>query len=380
MTCNVTMEQMKNYLILLLTLSTHANAQIASASFFPSVKSLNPGISHLRTSGFLAYDKSISNVEKQHDVTASSIQDGIQTAVEIDKTTFFRAGKGGGLTVEFLIDNEEAQKSEEIKSSTLGDRTINTVATSSYKGGTVDLGWIGIQTGSADYDYLYKFNIGSVPNITARDLDWSFSFKVLKVGTAFSFGKIDIGAFIFNQSSTGSLSYTFYDPTTGNAGSSEDFALATKTKGYGIGVGYTSQIIHIEASLEKINEQSLDQPTDILVDIETQPLSSRLSLVGEVKFSQFAIGMRFRQVKGNFTDLEDIIMAKLIYEEMSASDSRTELTFNFSFGSQKGFTYSAFYSTSEIKTEEESDIFDNDILYDALTKTTAYGINLSYIY
>ncbi|MNU11697.1 hypothetical protein D3C72_2597550 [compost metagenome] len=65
---------------------------------------------------------------------------------------------------------------------------------------------------------------------------------------------------------------------------------------------------------------------------------------------------------------------------MSSSDTRMETSFNFSYGSDKGFTYSAFYTQSESKSEEVSTIFGGDTEYPATTKSTAYGVNVSYYF
>ncbi len=355
-------------------------AQIASSSFFPNMKSLNPGVSHLREQGFLSANYAVTNVEKTHDVTLSSLDSPIKTELSLNKTTFFRAGKGRGPTIELLFDKESAEKKEDIKSSSLGDRTVETEAESSYYGGILDLGFIGVQVAQADYSYDYIFRVGSIPNLTARDLIWARDYSLLKIGTAFKFKGITLGAFSFVQKSDGSLDYTFYDPTTGNKGSTENYLFNTETKGYGFGIGYSNPALHLELSLEKTNSQSLSKPSDFPVDLSQDPQASRISTVAEVKLKWFTIGMRVRKIEGNFYDLEDIITANLLYNEMSASDSRTDTTFNFSFGSQKGLSFSAFYSSSEVNTNEESDIFANDELYAASTKTTAYGLSMSYVY
>lgn len=233
--------------------------------------------------------------------------------------------------------------------------------------------------GQANYDYMYNFRVGTVPNISARDIGWQYDFTVLKIGTTIKFGGFSLGLFTLTQKSDGALAYTFYDPSTGNVGSTENHAITTESKGYGMGLGHSSNIHHIELSLEKITEQKLNKPNDLPMEMDVAPLASRVSVVGEFRYTRFAFGMRYRIIKGNFYDLEDIISAKLLYEEMSQTDERTETTFNFSLGQQKGITYSAFYSVSKVNTEEESAIFQNDELYPATTKSKAIGINISYI-
>jgi hypothetical protein len=369
-------------LLLIFFCSQGAYAQIADASFFPNVKSYNPGIVHKRKSGFISVDVSQNNVEKFHDIQTGGLTDGIRTNVEMTKTTLFRAGKGGGPTVELLYDTETGYKEETIKSPSLGTRKVKTDATSGYYGGTLDLGFIGVQIGRANYDYFYNFRVGSVPNISAADMDWQYDFDVLKIGTTFNLFGFSLGGFIFTQNMDISLDYTFYDPATGNQGSTLNNKFEGTTKGYGVGLGHSSSFHHIELSLEQVTDQEFKQPDplDLLTDVNEPDKSSRITFIIELKYKSFAVGATISKIKGNFTDLENIMAAKLIYEEMTLQNERLENTFNFSLGDQKGITYSAFYSTSEVDTDEESYIFDNGYEYPANTKTQAYGLNLSYIY
>ncbi len=88
--------------------------------------------------------------------------------------------------------------------------------------------------------------------------------------------------------------------------------------------------------------------------------------------------MRLRSIKGSYVDLEDIISSNILYDTVGEDDTRNEASFNFSLGDSKGFSPSAFYTQSEVTTNELSPVFDNGLKYKAVTKTKAFGVNLSY--
>jgi hypothetical protein len=357
-----------------------AYSQISDASFFPSMKSINPGVAHMRTSGFVALDLSKKNVDKNQDVTTGGIVGGIKTKVDLKKGTVFRAGKGKGITFEALLDQEKGEKTESINSTTHGYRKISSEASSAYYGGILDLKYFGVSYSGAKYDYGYKFRVGTAPDLTARDIDYNLNYTTIKVGSAIKIMAVRVGAYVLSQKSSGNYTYTFYDPTTGNKGTTEKFPVTTSAKGYGVALGMTGNSMRFETSLEKMYANKLNISDDYPQDVSTPPPSSRLSVVGEARLRLFAIGVRARQIKGNYTDLEDLISSNLLYEGLGADDTRLETSFNFSFGTQKGFTYSAFYTQSEVTSKEKSPVFDNGSKFKVVTKSKAIGVNLSYIY
>lgn len=371
---------MKNLLIIsLLIISSNALSQISDASFFPSMKSINPGITHMRKQGFLAVDASKEVVDRHQDVLTGGIKDGIQYDLELDKKSFFRAGKGGGFTVEALIDKSEGKLNQSFED-LVGKVDSETTANSTYMAGIIDTSFFGIMLGKASYEYQFYLEADEIPNLVIHDHDWKIDYNVMKLGTVFRFGKVSVGAFYLSQDSKGSVDFSYYNPDDGVKGSTENYPISTETKGYGIGIGYTTNVLHVEVSQEQITSQKLVKGDDFPWDVDEQPKSSRFTLVAETKLKWFAIGLRYREIAGNFYDLEDVISAKLLYDELGKTDTRTDTTFNFSFGSSKGLTYSAFYSQGDVKSVEPVNILDNGEVYPTVTKSEAYGINISYIY
>lgn len=365
-------------IIFILMLSTAVWAQITDASFFPSVKSINPGVVHMRRGGLISLDYGKKKSEKKHDVTVGGIVDPIKTDIDLTKTTLFGAFASRPLSVEILFDKENGERTQAIKHPTYGDRTSTDDAESTYYGGIFDFRFFGISYANAKYSYLNEFRVGTPPNLSARDEDKDLSYTNLKIGTAIKINVIRAGAYVLSQKASGDFTYTFYDPTTGNKGSSEKYGVTQSAKGYGVGLGFTLPALRAEMSYESLYDHDLNLSSDYPGDVVEPKDSSRISAVAEARLRWFSVGFRFRSIKGNYVDLEDIISTNLLYDNLGENDTRTETTFNFSFGDSSGFSPSLFYTQSQVTSDEKSPVFDNGLKFKAVTKSTAYGATLSY--
>jgi hypothetical protein len=137
----------------------------------------------------------------------------------------------------------------------------------------------------------------------------------------------------------------------------------------------------METSLERMYNTTINISKDYPEEAHAAAPSSRLSFLGEMKFTKVALGFRVRKIQGNFSDLEDIISSNLLYSNLTADDSRLKTTFNFGFGISKGFSFSGYYAQSKIEADEIDPINTScGIKYPAETTTKAIGVNLSYIY
>ena len=374
------MERMfKRLLPILFFLSTQVCAQITDASFFPAMRSINPGVAHLRKVGFLSLDASKQDFKKQHDVTSLGILDGIKTNTALTKGTFFWGGKGGGwVTPEVVVDSESGSQTETIRRAS-DTRIQKNDASSTFQSVLLDFRFFGISYSGANYNYLNKFRVGDPPNVSARDLKYDQDYKNLKIGTALAYRGFRLGGFLYQISSTGTWELTQYD-TNGNFGSTEPYAAETSTKGYGFGIGYTHPMFRFEVSQEAMTENTLTLPSDYPRDYTKPETSSRTSAVFETRLKWFSAGVRYRMMKGNYFDLEDIISANLLYGYLGKNDERDELSFNFSLGASKGLSFSGSYSISTVKGQQEDPILLNDELYPFETKSTSMGVNVSYVY
>jgi hypothetical protein len=320
-------------------------------------------------------------IEKKHDVPLGGIVGGINTEVELSKSTFFAAVRAGRwINMELLADKESGTRTEDIKNPTRGDRITKNDASSSYFGGIFDFRFFGISYATAKYDYLNKFRVGEVPDLTAYDEDKALTYGNLKVGSAIKIGFLRVGGYVLNQKSSGDFAYSYYDGTTGSKGSTEKFNVSTSAKGYGAGLGVTFAKFRSELTFESMYDNELSLSDDYPKEVQEPTDSSRLTFVGEAKVWIVGLGLRYRRIKGNFADLEELITSNLLYDSMGKDDERTETSFNFSFGSSKGFSPSAFYTQSEISNKELSPVFDNGLKYKAVTKSKAYGVNVSYLF
>ena len=364
----------------LISFSLSALAQIADGSFFPSVRSINPGIAHQRAQALAAFDISQKKVEKNHEVTTGGIVGGIQTDVDLQKNTLFYASKGKFVTFEVLADQETGKKVEHINSTTYGERNVENTASSSYFGGIVDFKLVGLSYSAAKYNIDYEFRAGTPPDVSAKDIKTNIDYNLIKIGSAFNFKGFTFGVFGMEKKSDEEYAYTYYDPTTGLEGTTEIWPATSSATGYGVGLGYTSKTFRMEVSTEQMSKSKVKYDDNPMEIIKQAPASSRTSVAVEARLGKLSLGARIRNNVGNYTDLEDLISSNLLYGEMSASDSRMETSFNFGFGSDKGFTFSAFYTQSESKADEESTIFANGTKYPSKTKSTAFGGNVSYYF
>jgi hypothetical protein len=372
-------KHMKMILSLFLCLFTsfESNAQIANASFFPSMRAINPGVAHLRTSGFVSLNSTKTKILKHKDVNLSTIQDGINIEVDLDKSTFFWATKGPGIAFELLLDQESGERVESMEFATF-DRSTTTNGKSSVTGGAIDFGFIGITMAKASYQYLYDFSVGEIPNLNRITHDTNLDYTLTRIGAAFDLKGFSIGTFYSIQKAKGQVDSILFNPTTGGANVPEINEVSYETISYGFGLGYVTKTIHLEASLENISKQSLSESNTYLQDLETPPKGSRLSIVGEVKFAKVSLGLRTRQIKGNYSDLEQLISSNMLNTD--ESDTRLENSFNFAYGASKGFSFSGFYSTSKSDTEEKSGFQGIDFKYPTTTQITSMGLSISYVY
>ena len=365
-------------LFLVLLFASPIWAQITDASFFPSVRSINPGVVHMRRGGLAAFDYGKKAIEKQHDVTAGGIVGGIKTDINLTKNTFFAAGATRFVSAELLMDSEKGLREETINHPTRGNRKSSDDASSGYYGGMIDFRFFGVSYAKSSYEYLNEFHVGNPPDLTARDEKQELDYSNLKVGTAIKIYAIRVGAYVLNQKAEGDYTYTFYDPTTGNKGTTEAFPVSKSAKGFGVGLGFTLPKLRSEVSLERMYGTKLELDDDYPRDVKKPTDSSRITALAEAHIFFFSVGFRFRSIKGNYADLEDIISSNLLYDSMGADDTRTETSINFSLGDSTGFSPSIYYTQSEITAQEPDPIFDASEKYKAVTKSKAYGFNLSY--
>jgi len=370
----------KLLLLLLSPIISSTEAQMADASIFPSVRPVNPGVIHLGNTSFINAQYGKETHKKNHNVPLGGIIGGINTNVELKNTSFYSGIRKGFVNAELLYDAKSGTHVQTINTETRGNRTVTDDASADYLGANIDLRFMAFGYATSDYKYFNQFRVGYPPDLSARDEDKKLKYNVLKIGTAFPISIFRFGFYYFNQKASGNYTYTYYDPTTGNKGSTEASPVTIETTGLGAGFGITLPLIRTEISYERMSKSDLSINADYPGEVSAAEASNRLSFVAEGKLGKVKLGIRHRIMTGNFVDLNDIITSNLLYEKIQSADKRNETSFNFSLGDSKGLSPSAFYTTSNVSTEETSPVFDNDLKYPATTKTTAYGVSLSYTF
>src|SRR5690606_14234896 len=145
-----------------------------------------------------------------------------------------------------------------------------------------------------------------------------------------------------------------------------------KTTSYGAGAGYFTKSFHFEASIEKVLDTEVTQSNTYLYDMPTPSKGQRISAVGEIRLGKVSLGARIRQISGNYSDLEQLISSNMLNVNTKEADSKLETTFNFAYGSDKGFSISGFYSTSKSESEEIVEMVQTEVEYPTETTTNSY--------
>jgi hypothetical protein len=328
----------------------------------------------------MAVDINQTKVHKHQDIVSGGILDGVNTDVTLDKRTIFRSGKGPGITIEALFDQEVGETVDSFKTATYS-RSTTTEGSSTVMGGTIDFGLFGVSIAKANYKNFVDYNVGAVPSLNRDTHETELDYNLVRIGTAFEFKGFSIGAFYSTQTAEGQVDSILYNPSTGAKNDPEINELEYETISYGLGLGYFSNKYHFEVSLEKISKQTLEQSNTYLMDVATPAVGSRVSAVAEVKFGKIGLGVRIRKIEGNYSDLEQLISSNMLYQNVENSDERMETGFNFSYGDGNGISLSGFYSSSTLDTEEVNPMFQGDTTeYVTETTTTAFGITVSYVY
>jgi hypothetical protein len=363
--------------ILLIFMITELKAQVVDSSFFPNQKTINPGIAHLRQTGFLGADISQTSLEKIVYVPQVDSQ-GEKTEVSLNKGTFYRAGKGGGITFEFLYDAEEGEKVISFNSLTYGPESTTTTAKSVFQGFVLDLDFIGLSFSNSNYENKFAYRFGSPPTVFAGDDYTYIEFSDVTIGKTFAFGRFRVGGYYRKQTKTGRVDRIYID-TDGTRSPVDPFKLKGEKVVIGYGLGFTGSNFRFELSHEETNEDTLTVDRPLELELDEIEKSSRSSLVLEVKFWKVAIGTNTSLISNNYFDPQNIIVSELFYATQSPKE-RIQNTFNFSYGTPGGFAVSGFYSESRSSNDERGELFDNGFEYDAEVTSRSYGVNISYVY
>jgi hypothetical protein len=193
------------------------------------------------------------------------------------------------------------------------------------------------------------------------------------------FGDFRLGVYYLDQKGRGHFLHQPYEQTTGVAGAWTKYPAETNNRGGGFGLGYSIKKFRTEMSFERLMVGKMKLSSSYPVPVKKPDTAVRLSLVAEARvFSWLTMGIRYRRIKGNYVDLEDIISYNLIYSYMRENDYRNEIIYNVGFGDRMGFSPSFFIMQSSVRTKEPSPIYSDGSEFKARTMSTSLGLTLSF--
>ncbi len=365
---------LKSFIISLFLIPT-VNAQIANSSVFSEMKSINPAVVSGRLAGQFTVLASQETMNKDQDMTPI-LGAGSQSKAETTLTqfSFFRGGKGGGLTTEFSAKQTSGKVDTKINT-TSQNVSDNSKASSTGFGMLIGFGnnfGIGFGLQTYKYDINSSFTIGAQTYDTTLVQDTTF----LDVKPGLRFGNsISIGTFIHFIKQSGDVTMT--DPVEGGGTKTTNLQMDSMFIIGGLGFGLKGKSTNMEVSYERALSTG-DSGGENAINIE-QKTPARISFMVETKISGIALGYKGSLVEGVFTDIENILQSNLLYPN-ALNSSRLEHVVNFSLGASKGLSFgaSAFYSASE--TKETSTYIVSTTKLDTKTESVGFSAKIGYVF
>jgi len=350
-------------------------AQLAEASFFGEIKSVNPAVIGRRTSGSLTLIGKVDQVSKTQELRVAdefSSDADSSSKIDINSVSFFRGGKGPGFTTEVFADVTNGKRTDSLKDKTLNEALdkSNTASSSMFYYG-MGLGrYLGISVALVDYKSSEQFAASYGGSTFKVDTNAKVTGIDAKFGSCIEMGIMDIGLFlnaiqIKSDITSAQSAESSPDKPEDDTGGSSMMALA------GVAFGFATKSFHFELG----HETALKSDTDPQTGKTMTPSRSTLTIEG--KWGSFALGYTGKYIKDGFTDTDKIIFNQYVYGN-SAVDPRLENSINFSLGSSKGHTFSGSASYSSAMSEEPNPFYGG--LKKAPTKTISTGASVKYGY
>lgn len=352
-----------------------AQAQIANASIFPEMKSVNPAvIGHRKIGQYLVSGSktSVTKNTKLEQSKGSPIEGKIDTKIKLDNYNFFRGGKGGGLfTTELGYDNVQGDKSDTIIYSD-SPVEVTSKASNSYANVAIAIGkYIGIAYTNIKYKYDVNFrqSFGGTTVDTRSYTD--FNINTYRPGFRTDFLGFQFGSYFDLIKFSGKQEFSFQ--ATGTTTSSQTKAAFPDSKILGLAIGKATPRFNFEISYESMPWEK--KPEGVTEEQETP---KRYSGILEFKLgSKLTLGAKYNLYKSVFTDLDRIINSQMLYGNMNGS-SRTETIFNFAWGNDKGIAIGGSFSYANFTSKEKPDVINTTQKQEVTNKSLGYGLKVGY--
>jgi hypothetical protein len=362
-------------LFIVFSLSNQAEAQIANASVFPEMKSVNPAVIGTRKVGQYLVSGSQTNVTKNtklEQTKGSPIEGKIDSKIKLDNYNFFRGGKGGGfITSEIGYDNVQGDKSDTIIYSD-SPLEVTSKASNSYANIALAFGkYLGFSYTNIKYKYDINFRqtFGGI-TLDSRSIT-ELDVNTFRPGIRTDFLGLQFGAYYDLIQFKGKQESTFQ--ATGQTTSSNSSTDFPDSKIIGFGLGKATPRFNFELSYETMPWEK--QPKGSTETLET---AQRLAGLLEFKVgAKLILGAKYSIYKNQFTDLDRIINSQMLYGNMNGS-SRAETLINFAWGNDKGFALGGSFSYANFESKEKPSIINTTQKQDVTTKSVGYGLKLGY--
>jgi hypothetical protein len=370
---------MKKIIIILILISSRTiYAQMASASIFPTMKSVNPATLGNRPQGQLTVSLSKDEIDKKYDLLSGDIG---KANIEIDNKSFYYGGKGNSfLNFEaFIFDSSGDRKTSLQSGGVYSEDVINNISFS-YNEISMSVGkYLGVSYATKEYQDTTNFNFSfdgqTFQDEYTRDLEGG----VYKLGLVLPFKVIRVAV---NYESSDIDTYN----TTNNPVYYPEGPGFIKTTIIGAAIGITTKKIHLEAGYEMSSTRTVMNP---LYDpdpafqhpAEDETLkSSRISATAEMVWGKLLLGYTMRLYRDGFQDTENLIFNELAFTDEAGND-RTEQIFNFGWGRTKGFTIGGSASISKTETKELFPLYNPvNGKFDTEIEQKSIALNVGYVW
>lgn len=345
-----------------LLLAPNCFAQVASSSFFGTMKSVNPAVLNQRPHGHAALKAGKEEVEKYQMVDETANLEG-KTDIEVDTYSFFYGGKGGGfLTSELSYFSSSGERLLKVTENGAPPVSIsNDISFSQAKVALGIMNYFGISLIKQSYEFHEKFDFTFDGNDFFEDEKIDISETIIAAGAILPIGNFNLG--FFYESSTQNKDIEEFVVIEGYSEREEKLSSSL----FGMGVGYASKAMHVEMSYEtKLSSDQGDKG------------ANRLAGTVEFKWNKITVGYTGQYFRDGFKDSNNLVFNQLVYPDDGVAD-RLVNTFNFSFSPPQGISFGASISkTSSTEKEVNPLVHDNYGEIDTEVDTFAYSVTLGY--
>lgn len=336
------MKKLITFLFLSVTIMpSQVFAQMAAASLFSEMKSINPAVILGRQKGQYTLVGTKDNYEKTQDISEAV---DAELESEITGFSFFRGGKMGGLiTTELTLISQAGERDIKFRGSDPIDMTSEVNFT--YTQFAFSLGQhLGFAITNQSYKLDQKFSLDMGGTLLESDEEITRDSVGMKVGLVYPIGILRLAAYY--EVVNADQEVKSERPALPESSTSPENIFV------GVGVGVVTPNFHFEVSVEQFQnpELGLLEPEDA----DDPDPRTRMSLTVEGKVFGITLGYTGRQYNDGYLDQEQTVTNQLVFG--NSLESRIEHIVNFSLGGESGLSFGGSFSISEVEGEEPSPI------------------------